>query len=72
MFNCDLQLKNEACVVLVHKSKSKNCKNQMCTSIVITRKKMCEDIYLKNKNCQGPTEDQHRYFLITCICIVYK
>ncbi len=26
------------------------------------KKKMCEDIYQKNKNCQGPTEDQHRAF----------
>jgi hypothetical protein len=23
------------------------------------QEKICEDIYQKNKNCQGPTEDQH-------------
>ncbi len=34
----------------------------MCTSIAIARKKMYDDIYQKNKNCQGPTEDQHHDF----------
>ncbi len=33
-----------------------------CVYLLLLQEKMCEDIYQKNKNCQGPTEDQHRDF----------
>ena len=62
MFNCDLWLRIEAQVVLAHNSKCKNGKNQMCTSSVIARKNAWRHLPEKNKNCQGPTEDQHHNF----------
>jgi len=33
-----------------------------CVHLLLLQEKMCEDIYQENKNCQGPTEDQHRDF----------
>jgi len=33
-----------------------------CVYLLLLQEKMCEDIYQKNKNCQGLTEDQHRDF----------
>ncbi len=33
-----------------------------CVYLLLLQEKMCEDIYQKNKNCQGPTDDQHRDF----------
>jgi len=33
-----------------------------CVHQLLLQEKMFEDIYQKNKNCQGQTEDQHRNF----------
>jgi len=53
-------MKRELCKYIIASLKIVKIK---CVHLVLLQEKMREDIYQKkNKNCQGPTEDQHHNF----------